>query len=70
MVYDSHNGGLQPYSKIATLYKCMTGLTEIVSICLEHTFIVLRNNLCIPIETQIRTRIVRILILLSQQIHY
>ena len=48
----------------------MTGLTDIVSICLEHTFIVLRNNLCIPIDTQIRTHIVRILILLSQQIHY
>ena len=48
----------------------MTGLTDIVSIFLEHTFIVLRNNQFIPIETQIRTPIVRILILLSQQIHY
>ena len=48
----------------------MTGLTDIVSICLEHTFIVLRNNICNPIETQIRTHIIRILILLSQQIHY
>ena len=59
--------------KIATLYKCMTGLTDIVYICLhglEHTYIVLRSNLCIPIETQIITHIVRILIFLSQQIQY
>ena len=48
----------------------MTGLTDIVYICLEHTLIMLRNNLCIPIETQIRTHIGRILILLSQQIQY
>ena len=47
----------------------MTGLTAIVYICLEQTFIVLRNNICISIETQIRTQnSVRILILLSQQL--
>ena len=37
-------------------------------ICLEYTLIELRNNLHISIETEVRTHIVRILILLSQQI--
>ena len=37
-------------------------------ICLEYTLIELRNNLHISIETKVRTHIVRILILLSQQI--
>ena len=58
------------YSKIATLYKYMTGLTDTEFICLGHTLIVFRNNLCILIETQIRTHIGKILILLSQQIKY
>ena len=35
--------------------------------CLEYTLIELRNNLHISIETEVRTHIVRILILLSQQ---
>ena len=37
-------------------------------ICLEHTSIDLRNNLHMSIETEVRTHIGRILILLSQQI--
>ena len=37
-------------------------------ICLEHTLIVLRNNLQISIETEVRTHIGRILILLNYKI--
>ena len=37
-------------------------------IYLEYTLIELRNNFYISIETEVRTHIIRILILLSQQI--
>ena len=43
-------------------------LIDTEHICLEQTFIVLRNNLPISIETEVRTHIDRILILLSHQI--
>ena len=43
-------------------------LIDTKRICLEYTLIELRNNLHISIETEVRTHIVRILILLSQQI--
>ena len=39
-------------------------------IYLEYTLIELRNNLHISIETEVRTLIIRILILLSQQIPF
>ena len=56
------------YSKIATLWMHIMALIDTELICLKHTLIELRNNLHISIETEVRTHIVRILILLSQQI--
>ena len=56
------------YSKIATLCMHIMALIDTELIYLEYTLIELRNNLHISIETEVRTHIIRILILLSQQI--
>ena len=56
------------YSKIATLWMHIMALIDTKLICLEYTLIELRNNLHISIETEVRTHIGIILILLSQQI--
>ena len=52
------------YSKIATLCMHIMALIDTELIYLEYTLIELRNNLHISIETEV----IRILILLSQQI--
>ena len=56
------------YSKIATLWMHIMALIDTGLIYLEYTLIELRNNVHISIETEVRTHIIRILILLSQQI--
>ena len=56
------------YSKIATLWMHIIPLIETELIYLEYTLTELRNNFHISIETEVRTHILRILILLSQQI--
>ena len=56
------------YSKIETLCMHIMALIDTELIYLDYTLIELRNNLHISIETEVRTHIIRILILRSQQI--
>ena len=64
MVDGSHN----IFQNSNTVWMHTMALIDTELICLEHTLIELRNNFYISIETEVRTHIAGILILLSQQI--
>ena len=67
LILDNVDGSHIIFQNSSTMKHIMT-LIDTELICLEHTLIALRNNLHISIKTEVRTHIVRIRILLSQQI--